>query len=80
MRYREKFEGNREEIYEQLKETVTNLFKGNLRVEEASVRIPKDKLLEYKVKYEDTPAEGQLSIKITWTYIEEPEEEVDEEF
>lgn len=77
MRYREKFVGNVEEIHEQLKETFGRLVRGTLEVEEAVVKLPEDKMLEYKVKYEDGP-EGQLTVKITWSDMEEEEEE--EEF
>ncbi|TCO71028.1 transcription initiation factor IIE [Marinisporobacter balticus] len=79
MRYREKFVGNVEEIHEQLKETFGRLVRGTLEVEEAVVALPKDKTLEYKVKYEDGP-EGQLAVKISWSDLVEEEEEEEEEF
>ncbi|PAB56355.1 transcription initiation factor IIE [Anaeromicrobium sediminis] len=80
MKYKEKYMGSKAECLEQLKEVFRNLINGRLEVEGEVVRIPDDKEIEYKIKYEDDPEmEGSVAIKIGWTYFEEVEEEVEEE-
>ena len=74
MKYQEKYIGSKEECFTSLRELFSNLVKGRLEVEGIAVKIPEDKELEYKVKYEDAPEEGQVAIKISWTFLEEEEE------
>ena len=80
MKYKEKFIGSKEECFEQLKDVFRKLISGKLEVEGIAVKIPDDKELEYKIKYEDDPeVEGSVAIKIDWSYIEEEEEEEEDE-
>lgn len=79
MKYQEKGIGSRQESVEFLRGLFNNLIKGQLTVEGNKVTLPDDKELEYKVKYDDDEAEGSISVKVTWTKIEELEEEDEEE-
>ncbi|PAB56361.1 transcription initiation factor IIE [Anaeromicrobium sediminis] len=80
MRCREKFSGSKAECFEQLKGVFKNLINGRLVIEGETVKIPSDKEIEYKVKYEDDPeTEGAVSIKIGWSYVEEIEDEEEDE-
>lgn len=79
MKYQEKKVGSIQEVLGHVQEALTKLSKGELKVQEQSACLPVDKDLVYKVKYEDDELEGTLSIKVTWTNMEEKEEESKEE-
>lgn len=79
MKYQEKYAGSKEECFNNIKDTFTKLIKENLKVEDVKVKVPDDKMLVYKLKYEEDEVEGQLAVKITWSYLEEEEEEEEEE-
>ncbi len=79
MKYKEGYIGSKRECLGFLSEMFTKLLKGQLTVEDQEVRIPDDRELDYKIKYEDDEVEGQLAIKVSWDYVEEFEEEEEEE-
>lgn len=78
MKYQEKFIGTRKECGDALADAISKLMKGHLQVEGVNVDMPKDKELEYKIKYDSTEEAGQVAIKITWINIEEEDEEEEE--
>ncbi len=79
MKYQEKGIGSKQESLEFLRGMFNKLIKGQLTVEGNQVTLPDDKELEYKIKYDDDEAEGAISIKVTWTKVEELEEAEEEE-
>jgi len=79
VKYKEAYAGYKRECFGSLKEIFTKLLKGELTVEDEVVKIPEDKELDYKIKYDDDEMEGQLAIKISWDYVEEEEEDEEEE-
>jgi hypothetical protein len=79
VKYQEKFIGSKKECSDALSETISKLMRGHLEVEGINVEMPKDKDLEYKIKYDSTEEAGAVSIKITWNNIEESEEEDEDE-
>ncbi|SHJ89332.1 hypothetical protein [Tepidibacter formicigenes] len=78
MKYQEKYVGSKEELFTFLKENYSKLMKDLLEIEGKKVKIPEDKELEYKIKYENDEFEGSYAVKITWVNKEEFEE--DDEF
>lgn len=66
MKWQEEGYGSRQQAADTLSDLVRRLAEGSLTVEGQEVRVPEDGL-EYKIKYSDDQAEGELSFKVTWT-------------
>lgn len=71
MKYQEDYVGTKAELSEFIKKVIPELFAGRLTVEGQTVRIPADRDLEYKVKYDST---GTITIKMSWENENEEEE------
>jgi len=70
MKYQEDYVGTKAELSEFIKKVIPELFAGKLSVEGQTVRIPADRELEYKIKYDSA---GSLNIKMSWENEEEEE-------
>ena len=68
MKYQEDYVGTKAELSEFIKKVIPELFAGKLSVEGQTVRIPADRDLEYKIKYDSA---GSLTIKMSWENEEE---------
>jgi hypothetical protein len=73
MRYQDAFQGSIDEFGEFVKRAIPDLFRGNLVVEGQVVEVPADADVDYKVKYDDDPEGGSITIKASW------EKEIEEE-
>jgi len=70
MKYQEDYVGTKAELSDFIKKVIPELFAGRLEVEGQAVRIPADRELEYKLKYDSA---GSLTIKMSWENEEEEE-------
>ncbi len=81
MKYQEKYVGSKSDFYVFLKENFSKLVKEILEVEGEQIKIPEDKELVYKIKYENNEIDGSYAVKVTWVNQEiMEEEEIEEEF
>jgi len=73
MRYQDAYQGSIGEFGEFVKRAIPDLFAGNLIVEGQQVVIPADADIDYKVKYDDDPEGGSITIKASWDKVIEEE-------
>ncbi|MEJ8552878.1 hypothetical protein [Tepidibacter sp. Z1-5] len=78
MKYQEKYVGSKEDLYVFLKSNYSKLMKEVLEIEGERVKLPDDKELVYKIKYENNEVDGSYSVKVSWANQEEFEEEEEE--
>jgi len=71
MKYQEDYVGTKAELSDFIKKVIPELFAGKLAIEGQTVRIPADRSLEYKIKYDSA---GSINIKVSWEDEEEEEE------
>lgn len=83
MDWKTKLMGEKKECVDFFSESMKQLAKDSLMIDEKKVVIPDDAELNVGIKYSEEPGESKVGIKVTWpnniTEFEEEEEEEEEE-
>ncbi|HHV29693.1 amphi-Trp domain-containing protein [Acetivibrio mesophilus] len=75
MKYQEDFFGSKSDFADFVKKVVPDLFSGKLAVEGKNVGIPADRNVDYKIKYSEDEESAALTLKVSWDFGTETEEE-----
>lgn len=80
MKYQEDFTGAKADFGTFLNKAANALFSNKLIVEGKAVKLPADRDLNYKIKFDDGEEGGAVSIKVSWdNEVDEEEDELEED-